>query len=198
MRIIGGLYKGRRLAAPDTPHTRPTSDRAREAIFNSIDSFLHRQNRTFDGMRVLDLFAGTGAFGFESLSRGAAFAAFVDHAIEAVKVIHLNGSHLQLDPVCYRVFRRDATLLPAMTAPPYDVVFLDPPYDQNVTLKTLRRLQEGGYIGPHTVMVVEISARSEFIAPPWFQIQTDVRHGAARVIIGSVVDQAPISKGTDQ
>lgn len=185
MRIIGGIYRGRRLSSPKTTQTRPTGDRAREGIFNILDSLLTKDDREFNGTRVLDLFAGTGAFGFESLSRGAQYAAFVDDAIEAVKIIHENGDNLSIDPGQYRIFRRDATKLPVMTDP-YDMVFLDAPYGENLTHKTLNRIHQGGYLKIGTLIIVEVSVREEFTAPPWFFEKARATYGAASVIIGCV------------
>ena len=118
MRIVAGTLGGRRLKAPPGRGTRPTSDRVREALFSILGSV--------DGVRVLDLFAGSGALGIEALSRGAASAVFVDSDPRAVAAVRANLEDLELDA---SVHRRDA-LAYLRSAPegPFGLVFLDPPY----------------------------------------------------------------------
>ena len=125
MRIVGGRLRGRNIAAPKTQAIRPTSDRLRESVFNIL---AHAYGDPVTGARVLDLFAGTGALGIEAISRGAAFALFVDDGAEARALIRQNVDALGLGMVT-RVFRRDATELgPAHPVEPFGLVFLDPPY----------------------------------------------------------------------
>ena len=124
MRVVAGEFKGRRLQAPRGRRTRPTADRVREALFSILGDV--------SGMRVLDLFAGSGALGIEALSRGASDAVFVDSDARAVAAIRRN-----LDAVGVRaeVHRRDVLgFLRAPAGAPYDVVFADPPYDCAVRL----------------------------------------------------------------
>jgi 16S rRNA (guanine966-N2)-methyltransferase len=120
VRIIAGQYRGRRIGTPPGTDTRPTSDRVRESLF-SILGPLH-------GARVLDLFAGSGALGLESLSRGAAGATFVERAPAALKAIRTNLTALQAEASVHDrdvlAFVRDAS----RAGGPYDLVFLDPPY----------------------------------------------------------------------
>src|SRR5215813_3342294 len=132
MRIVGGTFKGRAIAAPEGRATRPTSDRARESIFNVL---AHADwSPGVEGRRVLDLFAGSGALGFEALSRGAAFALFVDTDAAARGAIRENIETLGLFGET-RIHRRDATdlgLKPAGVGAPFDLVFLDPPYGKGL------------------------------------------------------------------
>src|SRR5262245_18007447 len=125
MRIVGGRLGGRTLASPRSQAIRPTADRLRESLFNIL---AHTYGDPVTGARVLDLFAGTGALGLEALSRGAAFALFVDDAAEARALLRENIAALGLGGVT-RIFRRDATRLgPAHPVEPFSLVFLDPPY----------------------------------------------------------------------
>jgi 16S rRNA (guanine966-N2)-methyltransferase len=118
VRIVAGSYKGRRLHAPPGARTRPTADRVREALFSILGPL--------DGERVLDLFAGSGALGIEALSRGAGEAVFVDSDARAVAAIRRNLEAIGADA---RVERRDALdYLRGASEPPFDLVFLDPPY----------------------------------------------------------------------
>ena len=107
MRIVGGRLRGRSLAAPKSQAIRPTADRLREALFNIL---IHAYDDPVSDARVLDLFAGTGALGFEALSRGAAFALFVDDGAEARALLRENVAALGLGGVT-RIFRRDAVKL---------------------------------------------------------------------------------------
>src|SRR3954471_23362824 len=107
MRIVGGRLRGRPLAAPRSHAVRPTADRLREAVFNIL---VHAYGDPVTGARVLDLFAGTGALGIEAMSRGAAFALFVDDGAEARSLVRENVATLGLGGVT-KIFRRDATRL---------------------------------------------------------------------------------------
>ncbi|MDR3089292.1 MAG: 16S rRNA (guanine(966)-N(2))-methyltransferase RsmD [Desulfobulbaceae bacterium] len=134
MRIISGVAGGRRLAAPkaDSRAIRPTADRAREALFSILAKRL-------PDAKVLDLFAGTGALGLEALSRGAARAVFVDCGQEALTLIEENIRHCGFTPEQARVIRRDLRhgLPKEIIGEHFDVIFLDPPYDQNLADQTL-------------------------------------------------------------
>ena len=123
MRIIAGALRGRRIAAPPGRGTRPTSDRVREALFSILGPL--------DGMRVLDLFAGTGALGLEALSRGARHVDFVEKAPPALRAIEANLAALRVPPEAFALRRQDALAFvrAARTARrEYDLVLLDPPY----------------------------------------------------------------------
>ena len=120
---------------------RPTSDRLREALFNVL---MHAYGDPVFGARVLDLFAGTGALGIEAVSRGAAYALFVDDGVEARALLRNNVESLGLGGVT-KVYRRDATDLgPAHPVEPFALVFLDPPYRMKLAEKSLASLRDGG------------------------------------------------------
>jgi len=181
MRIVGGKFKGRALVAPEGRATRPTSDRAREAVFNIL---AHAPwSAGFEGRRVLDLFAGSGALGFEALSRGAAFALFVDTDAAARGAIRENIEALGLFGVS-RLHRRDATdlgLKPAGLGAPFDLVFLDPPYGQGLGETALQRIIEGQWIAPEALIVFECGAEETPETPGYEEL--DARHyGAAKVL----------------
>src|SRR5947199_727855 len=145
MRIVGGRLRGRALAAPRSQAIRPTADRLREALFNIL---VHAYGDPVAGARVLDLFAGTGALGIEALSRGAAFALFVDDAAEARALLRENIATLGLGGVT-RIFRRDATRLgPAHPVEPFSLVFLDPPYGKGLSEKAIVSAHAGGWLAP--------------------------------------------------
>ena len=129
MRIIAGRFRGKQLMTPGDESIRPTADRVRESIFDILSS---RLGPSFDGMRVLDLFAGTGALGLEALSRGAASAVFVETGAEARGLIRDHIEAFGLGGTA-RLLRRDATALgPSGTMGAFDLVFLDPPYREPI------------------------------------------------------------------
>jgi 16S rRNA (guanine966-N2)-methyltransferase len=162
MRIVAGRLGGRPLAAPKSHHVRPTSDRLREAVFNIL---VHRYGDPVEGARVLDVFAGTGALGLEAISRGAAFALFIDDGAEARALMRQNVDALGLGGVT-RIFRRDATRLGAAHPnEPFDLVFLDPPYRKGLGEAALASLRDGGWLKPDAIMVVEEAADANFTAP---------------------------------
>lgn len=121
MRVVAGVYGGRRLVAPPGDATRPTSDRVREALFSVLGP-------SVQGARVLDLFAGSGALGIEALSRGAASAVFVDRAPRAVAAVRANLAALGIEADVRRMEARAWLRTASSRGDAYDLVFLDPPY----------------------------------------------------------------------
>jgi 16S rRNA (guanine966-N2)-methyltransferase len=166
MRIVGGRLKGRTLASPASRDIRPTADRLRESLFNIL---VHAYGDPIEGARVLDLFAGTGALGIEAISRGAAFALFVDNGAEARALLRNNVEALGLGGVT-KVFRRDAADLgPAHPVEPFSLVFLDPPYGKRLAEKALASLRDGGWLTPGAMLVVEEAKVAGFATPEGFE-----------------------------
>src|SRR6516225_3812143 len=171
MRVVGGRLRGRALAGPKSQAIRPTADRLREALFNIL---AHAYGDPVTGARVLDLFAGTGALGIEALSRGAAFALFIDAGVEARALLRENVTALGLGGQS-RIFRRDATKLGVMQAvAPFSLVFLDPPYGQGLAEKALTSAREGGWLKTDALIVVEEAVKAAF-APPGGFLQLELR-----------------------
>jgi 16S rRNA (guanine966-N2)-methyltransferase len=168
MRIVAGRFRGAHLVTPKDNAIRPTTDRVREAIFNILT---HGAGAvSLEGARVLDLFAGTGALGLEALSRGAAYALFVEEAAEARGLIRRNVEALGATGVT-RIFRRDATRLGEIgTMKPFDVAFADPPYGKGLAEKALAAAAEGGWLTPGAIVIVEEHSGSNFTAPPGFEM----------------------------
>jgi len=165
VRIVGGRLRGRALAAPKSQAIRPTADRLRESLFNVLT---HAYRDPISGARVLDLFAGTGALGFEALSRGAKFAQFVDNGAEARALLRQNVEALGLAAIT-RIFRRDATKLgPVHPTEPFSLVFLDPPYGKGLAEKALVSAHEGGWLTSEALIVVE-EVIDAFKAPEGFE-----------------------------
>lgn len=152
MRIVAGRFKGRSLVAPSGMATRPTSDRLRETLFNIL---AHAYDNPVRDARVLDLFAGSGALGLEALSRGAAFAQFVEEAASARGAIKENIDVLGVAGVT-KVYRRDATHLgPLSPDEQFSLVFCDPPYGKGLAAKALHSAQQGGWLAPRALIIVE-------------------------------------------
>ena len=171
MRIVGGRFRGRALATPGDDRTRPTSDRVRESVFNILAHGI--ADFSLEGGRVLDLFAGTGALGLEALSRGAAFALFVDDGVEARALLRQNVEALGLGGAT-RIFRRDATKLgPAHPLEPFSLVFADPPYGKGLAEQALVSAREGGWLAKEALIVVEEKVGA-FAVPEGFE-ETDRR-----------------------
>jgi 16S rRNA (guanine966-N2)-methyltransferase len=166
MRVVGGRLKGRNLASPPSQAIRPTADRLRESVFNIL---MHAYDNPIEGARVLDLFAGTGALGIEAVSRGAAFALFVDNGAEARALLRNNVEALGLGGVT-KVYRRDATNLgPAHPVEPFLLAFLDPPYGRGLAEQALASLRDGGWLIPSALLVVEEAKAASFKAPAGFE-----------------------------
>jgi 16S rRNA (guanine966-N2)-methyltransferase len=173
MRIIAGEWRGRPLVAPQGRATRPTSDRAREGLFSMLASRLG----SFEGLRVADLFAGTGALGLEALSRGAAFCLFVDNDREAVAAIKRNLERLGAAD------RGDVQAQGVEHSPPpprpFDLVFLDPPYRSGLEEAALERLAEPAWVAPGGLVSVETAGA---LAPPAaFAVEADRKFGKAHL-----------------
>jgi 16S rRNA (guanine966-N2)-methyltransferase len=187
-RIIAGRARGRRLVVPGGNDTRPTADRAREALFSSLESL----TGGWEGRRVLDLYAGSGAVGLEALSRGAAAAVMVDDADKAIEVIRRNMAELGLQgaEVSAEPAERFVTTTPVL---PYDILFADPPYalpadDLRAVLTTAvahRLLAEGA------VVVVERSSRdTPWLWPHGIEPGRERRYGEATLWYGYAAAQA--------
>ncbi|MET0295489.1 MAG: 16S rRNA (guanine(966)-N(2))-methyltransferase RsmD [Phenylobacterium sp.] len=181
MRIVSGEFRGKTLAAPAGSATRPTSDRARQAIFNILEHAPWSPG--VRGRRVLDLFAGSGALGLEALSRGADFCLFVETDEDARGAIRENVEAMGLFGRT-RVHRRDATQLgvrPGADGPPFELVFLDPPYGKGLGEAALARLADGGWLGEGATVVFERGAGEAPLQAEGYE-QLDARdYGAARV-----------------
>jgi 16S rRNA (guanine966-N2)-methyltransferase len=181
VRIVGGRFRGRSLVGPKSDAIRPTSDRLRETLFNVL---AHAYDDPLEGARVLDLFAGTGAMGLEALSRGAAFALFVDEGAQARSLIRENVVALGVGGST-RLFRRDATRLGA-AAPnlPFSVVFCDPPYGKDLVPKALRSCADGGWLTEGALVVVEEAQGAEIALPAGFAEVERRDYGETKVIFG--------------
>ena len=181
MRITGGTFRGRLLAAPRDMRVRPTSDRTRQAIFNIL---LHKDfgiGFTLDGAKVIDLFAGTGALGIEALSHGAGWCLLVDDNADSRALQRENVEALNLTGAT-RIWRRDATDLGTLSPTaggPFNLVFLDPPYRKGLIPKALKCLKDG-WLAPNALLVAETESLEPLDAPG-YRIVDDRDYGETRV-----------------
>jgi 16S rRNA (guanine966-N2)-methyltransferase len=181
MRIVAGSFRGRPLVAPKGQSTRPTADRARQAIFNVLEHAAWSPG--LEDARVIDLFAGSGALGIEAISRGAAFCLFVDRAEDARAAIRANADYLALGPRA-RTDRRDATApgrLAPGDGPPFDLAFLDPPYGAGLAETSLSALATGGWLAVDAIAVVERGVADPAPVSAGFERLDERVWGAARV-----------------
>lgn len=182
MRIVSGEFRGKALATPAGEATRPTSDRARQAIFNILEHAAWSPG--VRDRRVIDLFAGSGALGLEALSRGAAFCLFVETDEAARGAIRDNVEALGGLFGKTRVHRRDATDLgvkPGSDGPAFDLAFLDPPYAEGLGERALAKLAAGGWLAAGAVVVFERGVAEPAFAIPHFEHLDARDYGAARI-----------------
>ena len=180
MRIVAGDLRGRTLVAPKGHSTRPTADRTRQALFNVLEHAAWGPG--VKGVRVADLFAGSGSLGLEALSRGAAHGLFVDSDPAAIAAIGDNLATLKLlDRASVR--RLDATRLAPMGSgdAPFDLVFLDPPYAKGLAEPALAALRSGRWLAGDAFVVVERGTEEAELAAPGFEVLDSRSWGAARV-----------------
>lgn len=159
---------------------RPTAARAREALFDILAHARFVDRNLLDGARVLDAFAGTGALGLEALSRGATHATFMERDREARVLLTANIKTLGEDKKA-SVLAADALHPPRATAP-CDLIFLDPPYGENVAAAALTALAQQGWLADGMVIALELPAKGDFIAPGGFAPLDDRRYGRARIL----------------
>jgi 16S rRNA (guanine966-N2)-methyltransferase len=179
LRIIGGKWRGRKIAVPDSDTLRPTHERAREAIFNRL---LHAADVLGVGLRdarVADVFAGTGALGFEALSRGAATVTFVEfdrgHCAAITTALKTLISEDTADVVCV-----DATALPRAAAP-FDIVLMDPPYGKGLATPALESLSACGWLRAGTLIVTELDSSDPLSLPAGFTLIDQRAYGRASI-----------------
>lgn len=157
MRIISGTARGRRLYTPRNSRVRPTADRVKEAIFNIIGNMIG----SYQEIRVLDIFAGTGNLGIEALSRGAGSAVFIENHRDSVALITNNLKLTNFEAIS-RIVTKNASAaleLLSLEGQPFHLIFLDPPYEQGLTEQTLKALESSPLIDDRTIVVAEFSIR---------------------------------------
>lgn len=173
MRIVAGKWRGRVIEAPPGQATRPTADRVRETLFSMLASRLG----SFEDLRVADLFAGSGALGFEAISRGAASATFVESDAKAAAVIRRNAEKLGATA---QVLGSSALALPR--SQPFDLIFADPPYAAGAGTAVLQAVESAGWLASGGWISIETS-RADEVDPGTFVLDTTRVVGRARLTL---------------
>ena len=177
MRIVAGTKKGKKLLTPVDEKTRPTSDKAREALFNIINSLLLKEEKNWQEITFLDVFAGTGAVGLEALSRGAKEAWFIENHTPAIKCIKTNTADFENA----HVLICDATCPPFITTP-VRMIFMDAPYREELWEQALTALNTKGWINNQTLIIIEIDKTEDGILPSGFKLIDDRTYGRNRLL----------------
>jgi 16S rRNA (guanine966-N2)-methyltransferase len=173
MRIISGTFRSRTLEAPKGDKTRPTSDRARETLFNILANIADLEDAA-----VLDLFAGSGAFAFEAMSRGASSATCVDSSAEAIAAVKLNASKLGVNPTSFRL---DVYKWLESTDGQYDIIFADPPYDDpNLPEILVKSIFSSRLLMDDSIVIIEHRAGSKLVIPSDVTVVRDRSAGEAQ------------------
>lgn len=173
MRIIAGKWRGRTLEAPPGLGTRPTADRVRETLFSMLASRLG----SFEDLRVADLFAGSGALGFEALSRGAASVTFVENDPDAAATIRRNAAKLGIEP---RILSSSALALPR--SEPFDLIFADPPYATGSGTAIVQSVTSAGWLEAGGWLSVETS-RDHEVDPSTLEPEVERNVGRTRLTL---------------
>ena len=195
MRIIAGAAKGRSISAVASA-TRPTSDRAREALFSSLAS----EFGDFEDLNVLDLYSGTGAIGLEALSRGAALVHCVEKDENAQKAITLNYESMKSAPYSgtFQLFGMSVhRFLQDRALRPYHFIYIDPPYDVDDidVIETLIQLRDGGFLHPEALIAIERNSRVKDISwPEGYVALREKKYGQATIFYG-ICAQNPAENG---
>lgn len=177
MRIVGGRYRGREIDAPDGRDTRPTSDRAREGLFNILEHGI--PGFRLPDAAIADIFAGSGALGLEALSRGAASVVFVESSAAAQRVIAANIKGLTDEDQAKAKLQRTSAEALRPAASPVDLVLMDPPYGSGLAVKALQRLQAQGWLHGDSIIVIEDAEDAADAEHPGFELLKSRRYGKA-------------------
>ena len=192
MRITAGMFRGRSLKTTSGPGYRPATSRVREAVF----SMLEARGIVWGGVRVLDLFAGSGSLGFEAASRGAPEICLVEKAAAAVECLRRNAEALGMGPDQCRIVAADvARFLRPGTGQAYDIVFVDPPYGENRLAHTLTAVQRGGWLAPGGFLLAEVEASlpaASLVAAggDGLHLETERTYGQTRILLWQFLQSA--------
>lgn len=178
MRIISGKYRGKNLFTPKDDNIRPTSDRAREAIFNVLSS---RISNSWGEISMVELFAGTGAVSFEAISRGIKEVCMVD---VDTSLANKNKELFSSDKERINIFKCDVTNLP-LAPKQYDMMFMDAPYDKGLSEKSLKELSSKKWLKPEAICIIELEKKEIFTLPEGFELIDERVYGIAKFIIAA-------------
>ncbi len=180
MRVIGGKHRGRKLLAPEGKEVRPTSERAREALFDILAHGRLSDGPAYEDAQVLDAFAGTGAFGLEALSRGARRVTFMEKDRQVRALLQQNVDALG-ETQQAAILSADATRPPRASGA-CSLAFLDPPYREDLAAPALKALAATGWFAAGALVIVELATREDLEAPAGFELLEERRYGAAKFV----------------
>jgi len=175
MRIIGGKYRGKKLWAPVGKDVRPTAERAREAVFNILYSHL---NTEYASLSVADIFAGTGAFGLEAISRGFKSVTFVDKDVTAVT---RNAKMFPAEQEKINIIKADALNLPRLRRR-FDMVFMDAPYAKGLTEQVLVQVVAKQWLAENAICIAEVRSDEKIVIPDTLELIDERLYGLARIL----------------
>lgn len=165
MRVVSGIFKGRKLFAPEDNSVRPTTDRIKETLFNILSS-----KDCVGEISVLDLFGGSGALGIEALSRGAKKVVFIDKSVESIRLIKQNLSHVKADEKTYETFCVDYEFaLKKLKDKEFDLIFADPPYSAGLENSIIKKVADYGVLSKNGVLVIERSVKTKMKCAPFVE-----------------------------
>jgi len=177
MRIVGGIYKGKKLQVPNNQATRPTSDRAREALFNILSSLLQKEDKKWTEIIFLDVFSGTGAVGLEAASRGARKVFLVENDEKALKCITQNTKGM----TNVTLLGVDALKIP-FSKQPAQIIFMDAPYYTQLWELALNALSEKGWTEESSWIVIEIEKKEKAVLPVGFMLKEERIYGRNKLL----------------
>ncbi len=177
MRIIAGIYRGRKLETPSDKDIRPTTDKMRERIFSMLQ---HARYPDLYGAKVMDVFAGTGALGLEALSRGASHVTFVEKSPKSIALLNKNIAAMKVENDVSLIKSR-ATNLKAAPAP-CDIIFMDPPYGRSLLAPSIACLLDGNWLAGGGVIIAELKKDEDFEIPEGLTLMDDRKQGIQRVV----------------
>lgn len=188
MRIISGTYRGKKLFSPDSDKVRPTSDRAREAVFNILNSALEAP---WSEYALLDVFCGTGAVALEALSRGAGEVCLIDADVRSSQK---NAALFPKEQVKIKIVRADVAHLP--TAPRrYNLMFMDAPYNRGLSEVALQSLAQGAWLENGALCMVEVEKNEQIAIPSCYKLINERIYGLARVLFLQYETELPKKQG---
>jgi len=176
MRIIAGKFRGVTLSALKGNATRPTSDMVKESMFNVIQGYFPCEN-------ILDLFAGSGALGFEAISRGAERCVFVENSGQAVNIIRKNAEHLKLAATKFEIHQCDFMSYIKHVNRKFDVIFLDPPYNKGYLAKAILAIWESGILEDDGILVIESEVDGEEVDVEGFEVVKEKKYGRVKITV---------------
>lgn len=190
MRIQGGAYRGRTIKTVESPGYRPATAKVREAAFN----MLFARGLVFDGLRVADLFAGSGSLGIEALSRGADFALFVEMNRKAAAMLRENLRSLGIEPACWRIEAKDLfAVLKGRPKEPFGLIFIDPPYGKDLLEPALSLVLDKDWAAPGAFILAEVEAMldiSGLASLSGLDLEADRTYGQTRILLWRTTDPA--------